>query len=190
VWSFRLLLSHARRVLVPTVIRMDQQAWTQVGCSRSSMARQTVGVRYHRGPAVKTSAQLVAGAVGADEKIGGPAELMAEGDVMDVRFVTSVAVITPDLSVSRGLYVDALGLPLTGEGDGYLHSEDIDGCKSFGVWPLTQAAQACFGMPDWPSDRPVPQASVEFEVVDAGAVQVAAEELNLNPPTGCWVRSS
>jgi hypothetical protein len=120
---------------------------------------------------------LVAGAVGAYEKIGGPVESMAEGDVMDVRFVTSVAVITPDPSVSRGLYVDALGLPLTGEGDGYLHSEDIDGCKSFGVWPLTQAAQACFGMPDWPAERPVPQASVEFEVVDALAVQVAADEL-------------
>ena len=80
---------------------------------------------------------------------------MAEGDVMDVQFVTSVAVITPDVSVSRGLYVDALGLPLTGEGEDYLHSEDIDGCTSFGVWPLTQAAQACFGMPDRPSERPV-----------------------------------
>jgi hypothetical protein len=64
---------------------------------------------------------------------------------MDVQFMTSVAVITPDPSLSRGLYVDALGLPLTAEGDGYLHSEDIEGCKSFGVWPLTQAAQACFG---------------------------------------------
>ena len=58
-----------------------------------------------------------------------------EGDVMDVQFITSVAVITPDPDVSRRLYVDALGLALTAEGDGYLHSEDIDGCKSFGVWP-------------------------------------------------------
>ena len=83
---------------------------------------------------------------------------------MDVQFITSVAVITPDPAVSRRLYVGALGLPLTAEADGYLHSEDIDGCKSFGVWPLTQAAQACFGTPDWPVERPVPQASVEFEV--------------------------
>jgi catechol 2,3-dioxygenase-like lactoylglutathione lyase family enzyme len=96
---------------------------------------------------------------------------------MDVQFSTNVAVISPDLSVSRRLYVDALGLALTAEGDGYLHSEDIDGCKSFGVWPLTQAAQACFGTPDWPVERPVPQASVEFEVADAETVQVAAEEL-------------
>jgi catechol 2,3-dioxygenase-like lactoylglutathione lyase family enzyme len=96
---------------------------------------------------------------------------------MDVQFVTSVAVITPDPDVSRALYVDALGLPLTVEGDGYLHSEDIEGCKSFGVWPLAQAAQACFGAPDWPAGRPVPQASVEFEVADADSVQGAAEEL-------------
>jgi hypothetical protein len=47
--------------------------------------------------------------------IGGPVEF---DGVMDVRFITSVAVITPDPKVSRGLYVDALGLPLTAEGDG------------------------------------------------------------------------
>ena len=75
------------------------------------------------------------------------------------------------------MYVDALGLPLTAEADGYLHSEDIDGSKSFGVWPLTQAAQACFGTPDWPADRPVPQASIEFEVADPDTVQVAADEV-------------
>src|SRR5664279_2135251 len=96
---------------------------------------------------------------------------------MDVQFITSVAVITPDPSVSRRLYVDALGLPLTAEVDDYLHSEGIAGSKSFGVWPLTQAAQACFGTPDWPADRPVPQASIEFEVTDVDAVQVAADEL-------------
>ncbi len=96
---------------------------------------------------------------------------------MDVQFITSVAMITPDPDVSRGLYVDALGLPLIAEGDGYLHSEGIDGCTSFGVWPLTQAAQACFGTPDWPAERPVPQASIEFEVADPHAVQAAADEL-------------
>ena len=96
---------------------------------------------------------------------------------MNVRFIGSVAVISPDAPASRGLYVNALGLPLTGEPDGYLHSEDIDGSKSFGVWPLGQAAQACFGTPEWPADRPVPQASIEFEVADADGVRVAAEEL-------------
>jgi catechol 2,3-dioxygenase-like lactoylglutathione lyase family enzyme len=112
-----------------------------------------------------------------DATIAGSVGSMPEGDVMDVQFIASVAVITPNPSVSRRLYVDALGLPLTGSQDDYPHSEDIDGSKSFGVWPLTQAAQACFGTPDWPADRPVPQASIEFEVADADTVQVAAAEL-------------
>lgn len=94
---------------------------------------------------------------------------------MNVEFVASVAVITPDPAVSRELYVQALGLPLAGED--YIHSEQLPGTKSFGIWPLTQAAQTCFGTPDWPADRPTPQVSIEFEVEDAAAVQRAAEEL-------------
>ena len=94
---------------------------------------------------------------------------------MNVEFVASVAVITPDPAVSRELYVEALGLPLAGED--YIHSEQLAGTKSFGIWPLTQAAQTCFGTPDWPADRPTPQVSIEFEVEDAAAVQRAAEEL-------------
>jgi len=96
---------------------------------------------------------------------------------MEIQFMTSAAVIAPEPSVSRKLYIEALGLPLAWEGGGYLHSEDIEECKSFGVWPLTQAARACFGTSDWPDDRPVPQASIEFEVADADTVQVAANEL-------------
>ncbi len=95
-----------------------------------------------------------------------------------MQFTTSVAVITPDPTVSRRLYLDALELPLTAEADGYLHSEHITGCKSFGVWSLTQAAQACFGTFVWPVDRPVPHASIEFEVTYIATVQVAADELN------------
>jgi catechol 2,3-dioxygenase-like lactoylglutathione lyase family enzyme len=97
---------------------------------------------------------------------------------MEIEFIASMAVITPDTATSARLYRDALGLPLeAAEGDDYLHSEDIDGAKHFGVWPLHQAARACFGTETWPDDRPVPQASVEFEVADADAVQAAADEL-------------
>jgi catechol 2,3-dioxygenase-like lactoylglutathione lyase family enzyme len=97
---------------------------------------------------------------------------------MDILFIASVAVITPDPGRSRELYVDTLGLPLEGEaGDGYLHSEHIGGAKHFGIWPLSQAAQACFGATEWPADHPVPQASIEFEVADAAAVADAAMEL-------------
>jgi catechol 2,3-dioxygenase-like lactoylglutathione lyase family enzyme len=97
---------------------------------------------------------------------------------VDIHFITSMAVITPDPVQSRALYVSALGLPLqAAEGDDYLHSEDIAGAKHFGVWPLRQAAQACFGSDEWPPDRPVPQASVEFEVADPEAVARAGAEL-------------
>ena len=97
---------------------------------------------------------------------------------MRIQFISSFAVITTDPEQSRRLYVDTLGLPLeAAEGDDYRHSEHIDGAKHFGAWPLAQVAQACFGTPEWPSDRPVPQASVEFEVEDAAAVEAAAKEL-------------
>lgn len=95
---------------------------------------------------------------------------------MRVQFISSFAVITERPADSRTLYVDALGLPLSGDDD-YVHSDTIKGSRHFGVWPLTQAAQACFGTPEWPADRTVPQASVEFEVEDVAAVGAAAAEL-------------
>jgi catechol 2,3-dioxygenase-like lactoylglutathione lyase family enzyme len=97
---------------------------------------------------------------------------------MQIQFIASMAAIAPDPDASRQLYVHALGLPLEhAEGDDYYHSEEIAGSKHFGVWPLAQAAQACFGTPDWPNEHPVPQASIEFEVADADAVEAAAAEL-------------
>lgn len=97
---------------------------------------------------------------------------------MEIEFVASVAVIAADPPASRRLYVDALGLPLSSGDDGeYFHSEEIGGCKHFAVWPLSQAAQACFGTTEWPAGRPVPQVSLEFEVADAAAVRAAADEL-------------
>ena len=96
---------------------------------------------------------------------------------MNIDFLSTVAVIAPDPAASRELYVGALGLPLEGQGNGYFHSERIAGCKSFGVWPLSQAAEACFGMPRWPAERAVPQVSIEFDVGEAAAVEAAAKEL-------------
>jgi catechol 2,3-dioxygenase-like lactoylglutathione lyase family enzyme len=96
---------------------------------------------------------------------------------MNIDFLATVAVIAPEPISSRNLYVETLGLPLQGEGDGYYHSEEIAGCKSFGIWPLSQAAQACFGTDQWPDSRPVPQVSIEFDVDAAAAVAPAAREL-------------
>ena len=97
---------------------------------------------------------------------------------MNIEFIAGFAVIAPDPGTSRGLYVDALGLPLEASaGSDYFHSEGIAGAKHFGVWPLAEAAEACFGSPEWPKDVTVPQASVEFEVADPAAVGSAAAEL-------------
>ena len=97
---------------------------------------------------------------------------------MKIEFIASVAVVTPDPPVSRRLYVDTLGLPLESQSDDeYVWTDKLDGAKHFGVWPLSQAAEACFGTSEWPAGRPVPQASIEFEVADVPSVQAAAEEL-------------
>jgi catechol 2,3-dioxygenase-like lactoylglutathione lyase family enzyme len=96
---------------------------------------------------------------------------------MDVLFVASVSVIAPDPVDSRRLYADGLGLPLEPFGGEYFASEHIEGTKHFGVWPLAEAATACFGTPRWPADRAVPQVSIEFELADADAVAAGAAEL-------------
>jgi hypothetical protein len=65
---------------------------------------------------------------------------------------------------------------------------NIPGSNHFGIWPLSQAAEACFGTLEWPADRVIPQASIEFEVEDVDAVGAAGDELRqagfelLHPP--------
>jgi len=92
---------------------------------------------------------------------------------MNVLFISSFAPIVTDESATKRLYVDTFGLDLE-DTDGYLHSEKVDGVRHFGLWPLEQAAEACFGTTEWPADIPRPQASIEFEVDD---VAEAAKEL-------------
>src|SRR5947199_9585779 len=96
---------------------------------------------------------------------------------MQIEFVASVAVITSKPSESRRLYMDALGLPLKQLDGEYFASEEVGGCKHFGVWPLEQAAEACFGTRVWPEDVTRPQVSLEFELTDAPAVAEGAEGL-------------
>jgi hypothetical protein len=55
---------------------------------------------------------------------------------MNVLFIASVTVVTADPPQSRKLFIDALGIPLEGEGVDYYSSGSIRGCNHFGVWPL------------------------------------------------------
>ncbi len=88
--------------------------------------------------------------------------------------MTSIAPIVRDVETARAFYEGALGLSFEGGDGDYRYTHELEGVKHFGLWPLAQAAVACFGVEEWPDDVPVPQASVEFEVRDVAA---AADEL-------------
>src|ERR1700727_317582 len=96
---------------------------------------------------------------------------------MEVQFVTSIAPIVRDAEGSRSFYADALGLSFEGQEGDYVFTHELEGTKHFGLWPLSEVAQACFGTTEWPSDTPIPQASIEFEVadVDAAAAELTAK---------------
>jgi catechol 2,3-dioxygenase-like lactoylglutathione lyase family enzyme len=96
---------------------------------------------------------------------------------MKVDAVTSVAVITDDPAASRRLYMDALGLPLKQLDGEYVATSELNGCGHFGVWPLRQAAEACFGRSVWPDEVSRPQMSIEFEVASEQLVAESASEL-------------
>ncbi len=93
---------------------------------------------------------------------------------MNILFVSSFSPIVRDVAATHALYRGALGLAFEGEVGDYVFTEKLGGVKHFGLWPLPEAAEACFGTPEWPADLRTPQASIEFEVDD---VPAAAAEL-------------
>jgi len=82
-----------------------------------------------------------------------------------VLFVVGFGPIVQDITESHKFYLDTLGLSFMKDGD-YLHTDKLKGVKHFALWPLSQAAQSCFGSEEWPSDLTVPQAWLEFDVDD------------------------
>ena len=93
-----------------------------------------------------------------------------------ILFVAGFGPIVADRSTSRALYADTLGIPFKEEKDGYLHTESLDGAKTFALWPLAQAAQACFGADAWPADIPAPQAWLEFDVENVEEATAVLEQ--------------
>ena len=91
-----------------------------------------------------------------------------------VLFIAGFGPIVRDTGVSRRLYEETLGITFKREEGDYLHTESLEGAKTFALWPLSQAAQSCFGRDTWPEDVPVPQAWLEFDVEN---VEEATAEL-------------
>jgi catechol 2,3-dioxygenase-like lactoylglutathione lyase family enzyme len=96
---------------------------------------------------------------------------------MKVLFCAGFAPIVSDLDASVAFYGSTLGIPgmhRDADNPDYVATNDLDGLKHLGLWKLSDAAEACFGTNEWPSDVPVPQGTIEFDVED---VDEAAEEL-------------
>jgi len=62
-----------------------------------------------------------------------------------VLFIAGFGPIVRDAAASRILYGQILGIAFKEESGGYLHTEALSGAKTFALWPLSQAAQSCFG---------------------------------------------
>ncbi|HTW27670.1 MAG TPA: VOC family protein [Acetobacteraceae bacterium] len=98
------------------------------------------------------------------------------GDI-SVLFIAGFGPIVPDAEASRRLYGQVLGITFTEETGGYRHTEGLKGAQTFALWPLSHAAQSCFGKEIWPDDVPVPQAWLEFDVasVESATAQLEAQ---------------
>jgi catechol 2,3-dioxygenase-like lactoylglutathione lyase family enzyme len=83
-----------------------------------------------------------------------------------ILFVAGFGPIVREIGESRRLYNEILGIPFKEEKGGYLHTEALQGARSFALWPLSEAAQSCFGSDAWPDHVPVPRAWLEFDVDD------------------------
>ena len=81
-----------------------------------------------------------------------------------VLFIAGFGPIVREPVESRKLYGEALGIRFKEESGEYLHTEALEGAKTFALWPLSQAAESCFGNDSWPDGIPAPQAWLEFDV--------------------------
>src|SRR5215469_270041 len=91
---------------------------------------------------------------------------MPQSEAIGVLFIAGFGPIVRDTAAGRKLYEEALGIRFKEETGSYLHTGELKGAKEFALWPLSQAAQSCFGSDSWPSTLPTPQAWLEFDVED------------------------
>jgi predicted enzyme related to lactoylglutathione lyase len=100
---------------------------------------------------------------------------MAAMESVRILFIAGFGPIVRDSAASRKLYSQVLNIRFKEEHGGYLHTEALKGANTFALWPLSQAAQSCFGRDSWPSDVPVPQAWLEFDVDDVESTTAELE---------------
>ena len=93
---------------------------------------------------------------------------------MKVLFVAGFGPIVANMQANQAFYGEVLGLPLEGD-ESYLFTPQLDGVKHFALWPLSAAAQSCFGTENWPTDLPVPQGWIEFDVDDVATATAELE---------------
>ena len=96
---------------------------------------------------------------------------------MTPAFVAGFGPITRDTQASRTFWGEGVGIALEESSPGYLTTHDLGGVKYFALWPLSQAAESCFGTDTWPADLPVPQAWLELDVESADDVAPATAEM-------------
>lgn len=97
--------------------------------------------------------------------------------MMEIAFIAGFGPIGSADSASHDFWSRSLGITFHESAPGYIHTEDVRGAKAFAIWPLSQAAEATFGSDEWPADRVVPQAWIEFDVASPELVAPAVDEL-------------
>lgn len=100
--------------------------------------------------------------------------IMPGPEKIRILFIAGFGPIVRDTDASRKLYVKALEIPFKEESGGYLHTDALQGAKEFALWPLSLAAESCFGTSTWPDSLPAPHAWLEFDV---DSVEGATAEL-------------
>lgn len=138
-------------------------------CSRRSRASPN----YRFG--CMTRRELIAGMAAAVVALavrrGGAVQGLEKSRIL---FIAGFGPIVHDRDASRKLYAEALAIPFKEESGGYLHTNALQGAKEFALWPLSQAAESCFGSSTWPNTLPAPRAWLEFDV---DSVEGATAEL-------------
>jgi hypothetical protein len=118
-----------------------------------------------------TRRELIAGLAAAGATFAGRrVDAMPGGNAMQglektrILFIAGFGPIVRNADAGRALYAKALDISFKEESGGYLHTDALQGAKAFALWPLSQAAESCFGTSTWPDSTPAPHAWLEFDV--------------------------